>query len=254
MTASDAVEVLRTERRGAVFVLELSRPEARNALDRDLASALAEGFAELDADDDLRVGVVTGVGGFSAGLDLKAFLDHGLPPELLQMFERGASKPLVAAVERHALAGGLELALTCDLIVAGEDARFGIPEVGVGLFAGGGALFRLRQRIGITRTLELALTGRPIDAVRAAEIGLVASVVAPGQALASAIELAEVIAGNAPLAVQASKRVVWDSIGWPDDVAWRRQEEPLAEILASADAVEGPLAFAKKRRPEWTGR
>ncbi|MEM9034273.1 MAG: enoyl-CoA hydratase-related protein [Actinomycetota bacterium] len=245
---------VRVERTGPVMVITLARPDARNSFDEPTALALRAAFDELDADDDARCGVLTGEGGFSAGLDLKAFLDEGLPRPLLELFERGTETPLVAAVEGYALAGGLELALTCDLIVAGEGARFGIPEVGVGLFAGGGGLFRLPDRIGLTRTLELALTGRPIDAARAEEIGLVSSVVPAGTAVEAARDLAATIAGNAPLGVRSSKRIVWGSIGIGDAESWRMQEPLLDEILSSADAVEGPSAFAEKRAPKWTGR
>ncbi len=249
--AGDAVRV---EARGAVLVITLDRPEARNALDGPTAEALRRAFDVLDSTADLAVGVVTGAGGgFSAGLDLKAFLDTGLPPELLEVFEHGSAKPLVAAVEGFALAGGLELALACDLIVASEGARFGIPEVGVGLFAGGGGLFRLPARIGITRALEMALTGAPIGAVRAEQVGLVTKVVADGTALDAAIELAERIARNAPLGVRASKQIIWDSIGRTDADGWRLQHDLLQTVLASADAVEGPRAFTEKRQPNWTG-
>lgn len=255
MAPHTSAELVRIERIGPVLLMTVNRPAARNALDASTADALASAFDTLDHDDDLRVGVLTGQGdGFSAGLDLKAFLDSGLPVNLLEFFERGAEKPVIAAVEGFALAGGLELALTCDLIIAGEGARFGIPEVGVGLFAGGGALFRLQSRIGVAHTMELALTGQPVDAARGAEIGLVNRVVPAGTAVDAALELAQRIAANAPLAVRASKRVIWNSIGCTDDEAWRTQEGPLAEVLGSADAVEGPRAFAEKRPPEWSGR
>ena len=250
---SDQPSVL-TERHHAVLVITLNRPRQMNAINNDLARRLCAAVVELENDPELRVGVLAGSGrGFCAGMDLKAFAQgEGIEP-LMQFVTRGCRKPLVAAVEGFALAGGLEFVLTCDLVVAAEDARFGIPEVGVGLFAGAGGLYRLPARVGYGKAMEMALTGDPISAREAERYGLVVRLTQPGGALAAAIELAERIADRAPLAVMASKQLVQASQGVTEEEFWEIQQAPHATVFSSNDAKEGPLAFAEKRPPVWTG-
>jgi enoyl-CoA hydratase len=248
-----------SEVRGKALLITLNRPEARNAVNRELAAAMAETLDALDADPAVAVGVLTGAGkGFSAGMDLKAFLVGGMPTIEGRGFagitERACDKPLIAAVEGFALAGGLEIALSCDLIVAAEGARLGIPEVGVGLFAAGGALLRLPRRVPYGAAMELALTGDPITAERAAEIGLVDRLAASGDAVSVALGLAERIARHAPLALAASKALVRDTQGRSEAEFWELQREHIRTVFRSADAQEGATAFAEKRAPEWQGK
>jgi len=240
---------------GDVLVVTIDRPEARNAVNTDVAEGLAAAVDRLDGDDGLRVGVLTGAGGtFCAGMDLKAFVAGERPfvgdRGFAGIVRRPPRKPLIAAVEGWAVAGGLEIALACDLIVAARDARFGIPEVKRGLVAAGGALIRLPRRIPYHLAVELALTGDPIDAERAHAVGLVARLAEPGGAVAAATELAGTIAANGPLAVAATKRILTaDEAG-----AWERQAEITEPVFASEDAREGARAFAEKRPPVWRGR
>jgi enoyl-CoA hydratase len=248
-----------SEVRGKTLLITLNRPDARNSVNRELAEAMVETLDALDADPALAVGVLTGAGkGFSAGMDLKAFLTGGMPTidgrGFAGITERASYKPLVAAVEGFALAGGLEIALACDLVVAAEGARLGIPEVGVGLFAAGGALLRLPRRVPYGVAMELALTGDPITAERAAEVGLVDRLAAPGHAVAVALELAERIARNAPLAVGASKALLRETQGRTETEFWVLQREQIRTVFASSDAKEGATAFAEKRAPEWQGK
>jgi enoyl-CoA hydratase/carnithine racemase len=251
--------VVLVERRGRVLLVTINRPKQRNALDGAAGHALAAAMDTLDGDDGLSVGVLTGAGGtFSAGMDLKAFL-RGERPDLPGRGLGGITqtptrKPLVAAVEGWALAGGFELLLACDLIVAAETARFGVPEVKRGLVAGGGAALKLPRRIPYAVALELLLIGDPISAHRGYELGLVNRVVGEGQALAEALALAELMVANGPLALAATKEVASQTMDWPADVAWPRQEQILAPVYASEDAREGARAFAEKRPPAWTGR
>jgi enoyl-CoA hydratase len=257
-TAS-AEQVVLVERRGRVLLVTINRPKQRNALDGAAGHALAAAMDTLDADDDLSVGVLTGAGGtFSAGMDLKAFL-RGERPDLPGRGLGGITqtptrKPLIGAVEGWALAGGFELLLACDLIVAAETARFGVPEVKRGLVAGGGAAIKLPRRVPYAAALELLLLGEPISARRGYELGLVNRVVAEGQALAVALEMAELLVANGPLALAATKEVASKTMDWPADVAWEQQEQILAPVYASEDAREGARAFAEKRPPVWTGR
>ncbi|MEM9610877.1 MAG: crotonase/enoyl-CoA hydratase family protein [Actinomycetota bacterium] len=252
-----ADEIL-TERRGKVLVISMNRPEARNSVNRALAEQMATALETLDADGDLSVGVLTGIGkGFSAGMDLKAFVEGGMPNiegrGFAGIVEQSCDKPLIAAVEGFALAGGLEIALSCDLVVAAAGARFGIPEVGVGLFAGAGALLRLPRRVPYGVAMEMALTADPITAEQAAEYGLVNRVVEPGTTVDTAVELAERIARNAPLGLAASKKLLIEMQGRTEDEFWEMQGPILGDVFSSKDAVEGATAFAEKRPPKWTG-
>ncbi len=248
-------DIVLTEARGKVLLITLNRPDAMNAINTELAQGLLAAVRQLDGDDGLTAGVLTGAGrGFCAGMDLKAFVAEGTPKGMVELFAEGATKPLVAAIEGFALAGGLELALACDLLVAAENVRIGIPEAGVGLFAGGGALLRLPSRIGHMRAMELALTADPITAQQAHEWGLVARVTAPGEAVEGALQLAERIARNAPLAVAASKQIINGTHGLTDADAWRYQQPLFESVFGSEDAKEGSTAFAEKRPPVWRGK
>ena len=250
-------EVL-TERRDAVLVITINRPQARNALNRAVAEGIRDAVDELDADGQLRAAVLTGAGGaFSAGMDLKAFLNGEQPSfpgrGLCGITQTPPKKPLLAAVEGWALAGGFELALACDLVVAAQSARFGVPEVKRSLVAAAGGALLLPRRLPQALALELLLTGDPIDADRAAQIGLVNRVVDDGEALTAALALADRIAQNGPLAVAATKAIARDGQDWTSADGWRRQEEIIRPIFDSADAREGALAFAEKRTPVWRG-
>ncbi len=248
-----AEEVL-TERRDRILVITLNRPEAKNSVNGPLADALNEAIKELDEDANLTAGVLTGAGGgFSSGMDLKWFATQGPPAGFGQFLQNGSKKPLIAAIEGFALAGGLEIALTCDLLVAAEDVKFGIPEAKRGLFAAGGALMRLPRVIPHGVAMELALTGEPITAQRALELGLIARIAAPGEALGAALDLAMVIAKNAPLSVSVSKKLIIDSYGRTEEEFWAHQAPESGKIFSSKDAQEGARAFAEKREPEWTG-
>ena len=243
-----------TERRGRVLVITLNRPEAMNAINGALSEGLWSAVQELDSDSGLTAGVVTGAGkGFCSGMDLKAFSRGEDIGPMLEFVRNGAAKPLVGAIEGFALAGGLELALSCDLLVAARGAKLGIPEVGVGLFAAGAGLFRLPGRVGYGTAMEMAITGDPITAEQAADYGLVSRLTEPGGALGEALALAERIARNAPLAVAASKQVVRATQGATEEELWKIQRPHMATVWKSNDAKEGPRAFAEKCPPEWTG-
>ncbi|MGH9099089.1 MAG: crotonase/enoyl-CoA hydratase family protein [Acidimicrobiales bacterium] len=256
-----ADEVLR-ERRGHVEILTINRPEARNAINGAVSQGLAAAFNRLGEDPDAWVVVLTGSGdkAFSAGMDLKAFAAGGGAAVMSAsggfagVARRTFEKPVIAAVNGSALAGGLEVMLSCDLVVAADHATFGIPEAKRGLVAGAGGLFRLPRRLPLSVALELALTGDPIDAERAYQLGLVNRVVPRQQLMDEALALAERIAENAPLAVRWSKSVMLRSLGADDETGWRLTDEAVGVIFGSADAMEGPVAFAEKRRPRWQGR
>ena len=251
-------EVL-TETRDEILVITINRPEVRNAINGAVAQGMAAAVDELDGNDMLRVGVLTGAGGtFCAGMDLKAFLTGDTPViegrGLAGLTQAPPRKPLVAAVEGWALAGGFELLLACDIVVAAETARFGVPEVKRGLIAGAGAALLLARRIPQALALELLLTGEPISAQRAADIGLVNRLAAEGTALDAALELAATIAANGPLAVAVTKQIARSAADWSADEAWDRQDELMQPVFTSEDAIEGATAFAEKRRPVWKGR
>jgi enoyl-CoA hydratase len=253
---SDSVLV---EQRNGVQIITINRPEAKNALNTAVAEAVAAAVDELDASDTLRVGVLTGAGGtFSAGMDLKAFLRGETPAiegrGLCGITQTPPTKPLIGAVEGWALAGGFELLLACDLVVAAETARFGVPEVKRSLIAAGGAALLLPQRVPYALAMELLLTGEPLTAPRAAEIGLVNRLTPEGGALDGALQLAATIAANGPLAVAATKQIARRTGDWSWEEGWRRQAELTAPVFASEDAREGSTAFAEKRAPVWKGR
>ena len=248
-----------SERRDSVLLITLNRPDARNAVNAALAEGVAAALDELDADDDLSVGVLTGAGkGFSSGMDLKAFVAGESPYAADRGFagitQRAAEKPLIAAIEGFAVAGGFEVALSCDLIVAARGARLGIPEAKRSLVAAGGALLRLPRRIPYHLAMELALTGDPIDAERGYELGIVNRLADPGGAVDAALELAGEVARNGPLALRASKEIVQSSGDWTEAEAWEKQGEIAGPVMTSEDAREGAIAFAEKRDPQWRGR
>ncbi len=248
-----------TERRDRVLVITINRPDQRNAVNAAVATGMAGALDRLDAEADLSIGVITGAGkGFCAGMDLKAFVTGERPwagdRGFAGITQRAAAKPLIAAIEGFAVAGGLEVALACDLIVAARGARLGIPEVKRSLVAAGGGLLRLPRMLPRNIAMEMALTGDPILAERGYELGLVNRLAEPGTALGAALELAGTIAQNGPLALAASKRILMESADWPDAEFFTRQAEITEPVMASQDAREGATAFAEKRAPVWKGR
>lgn len=249
---------LLTSAEDGVLVITINRPEAKNAMNRAAAEGIAAALDRLDSDDDLRVAIITGAGGtFCSGMDLKGFLRGERPTVEGRGFgglvEAPPKKPLIAAVDGYALAGGLELMIACDLVVANSGAKFGIPEVKRGLAAGAGGLMLLPDLIPHKVAMELALTGEFIDAPRAYELGLV-NRVTDGPALDAAKQLAAAINANGPLAVRVSKQIVEESRGWSRAERWARQAELLPQVFMSEDAREGSLAFAEKRAPNWKGK
>ncbi len=244
-----------TEKRDRVMIITLNRPDAMNAINGDLSHGLWNAVQELNDDAGLTAGILTGAGrGFSSGMDLKAFAAGEDIGPMQTFIQAGAEKPLIAAVEGFAIAGGLELALSCDLMVAGSGAKFGIREVKVGLFAAGGGLMRLPARVGYAKAMEMAVTGDNISAQDALDFGLLSQVTDDGGALEAAIALAERIAKNAPLAVAASKKLVKAAAqGYDEAELWEMQATLMGAVFGSNDAKEGPKAFAEKREPNWTG-
>ena len=256
MTSTSVVLV---EQVGAVLVVTINRPEARNAVNAEVAQGIAAAMDRLDSDDSLAVGILTGAGeSFCAGMDLKAFL-AGEKPRVegrgfAGLVESPPLKPLIAAVEGPALAGGFEIVLAADFVVASRTASFGLPEVKRGLIAAAGGLVRLPGRVPPSIALELALTGDPVDAERLHALGAVNQITEPGQALTAALQFAARIAANGPLGVRASKQVMAQAPSWPADEAFDRMREIAMPVLASADAREGAAAFAERRTPVWTAR
>jgi enoyl-CoA hydratase len=252
-----ADEVLVEEKDGTL-IITINRPEVRNAYNRAVSLAVCAAIDEFEASPELRVCILTGAGGtFCAGMDLKAFLRG----EVMRIEGRGSlgitqtrlKKPLIAAVEGYALAGGFEIMLACDLVVASRDAQFGLPEVKRGLAAAAGGLLRLPRLIPQRIAAEIVLTGDMISAQRAAQFGLINQVVEPGEALPEALKLATRIAANAPLSVAASKRVITEQSDWSLDEMFQRQAEITGPVLSSEDAREGAAAFAERRPPNWRG-
>jgi len=256
-----ADEVLR-ERRGNVEILTINRPEARNAINGAVSKAMSSAMDQLAEDADCWVVVITGSGdkAFSAGMDLKAFSSGeggdiiGASGGFGGLTQRDFPKPIIAAVNGSALAGGLEIMLSCDMVVAADHATFGIPEAKRGLIAGAGGLIRLPKRLPMAIALELAMTGDPIDAQRAAALGLVNRVVPADQVLAEAVALAERVAANAPLAVRYSKSVMREAAEVSEAEGWKLNAKAVGVVFSSADAMEGPIAFAEKRVPNWQGK
>ena len=242
-----------------ILTVTLNRPKARNAANKALAEGVAAAMDTLDNDDSIRVAILTGAGGtFCSGMDLKAFVTGETPNVEGRGFagltEATPRKPLIAAVEGYALAGGLELAISCDLIVAADDAKFGIPEVKRSLAAAAGGLIKLPRQIPKRLAMELALTGDFISAQRAYEIGLINEVVPSGTALDAAKALAARIVANGPLAVAISKQVILQSEDWSAGEMWQKQQELTMPVFTSEDAIEGSVAFAEKRAPNWKGK
>jgi len=250
---------VRTETIGSSLLITIDRPKARNAVNAAVAAGLSTALDQLEADPGLRVGVLTGAGGtFSAGMDLKAAL-AGESPEIPGrgfggLTQARTTKPLIAAVEGWAMGGGFELALGCDLIVAAGEARFGLPEVSRGLIAAGGGVIRLPKRIPYHLAMELLLTGEPVTGERAGRLGIANRVVPAGEALAAALQLAERIEQNAPLALAAVKELVRAAEGAPEEEAFAVQSGQMARLAASADVREGMTAFTERRSPVWQGR
>ena len=243
---------------GGVAVITINRPQARNAVNEAVASGVAAAIDELDLRPDVVALVLTGAGGtFCAGMDLKGFLTGENPTAGGRGFGgitgRPPVTPIIAAVEGYALAGGFEIALACDLIVASEEATFGLPEVTRGLVAAAGGLFRLPRRVPYHLAMEIALTGGHVPAPRLHQAGLVSALVPAGEALGAARALATKVAANAPLAVAATKRIIVESADWPSDEAFDRQDAISMPVFASSDALEGAAAFAQKRPPVWRG-
>jgi len=254
------------ERRGAVLVVTMNRPQARNALSAEMMAIMKDAWDEVDRDPGIRVCVLTGAGGaFCAGADLKAmtashpgdsFTDGGAGLRVIEPLLKGRrlTKPLVAAVEGPAVAGGTEILQATDIRVAGRSARFGVSEARWGLFPLGGSAVRLPRQIPYTVAADLLLTGRHITAAEALEFGLVGHVVPDGQALDKALELAELVAANGPVAVRAILRTIRETEGMAEDDAFAVEAGLGTEVFRSDDAKEGPRAFAEKRRPEFRGR
>ena len=250
-------EVL-TQTQDGVLIITINRPEARNAVNRAVAEGIAAAMEQLDSDASLNAGIITGAGGtFCSGMDLKAFLKGELPSIKGKGFagfiEAPPKKPLIGAVEGYALAGGMEIAIACDLLVANDKAQFGIPEVKRSLVAAAGGLLGLPSIIGKRLAMELALTGDFISAARAYEIGFVNRVTEKA-ALDAALELAAKVAANGPLALIATKRIINERPDWNSSEMWAKQMEIAMPVVTSADAREGSMAFAEKRKPNWTGK
>ncbi|MFT9636770.1 crotonase/enoyl-CoA hydratase family protein [Alcaligenes phenolicus] len=253
-------ELVTLERIGKVLLITLNRPEARNAINLETAQALAQALDEFDADPSIAVGVLTGANNtFCAGMDLKAFAKTGQRPYVgdrgfAGICERPPAKPLIAAVEGYCLAGGFEIALSCDLIVAANSANFGLPEVKRGIVPGSGGMVRLPSRIPYHMAMEMVLTGGMYPAARMAELGLVSRLAEAGKATEQALALAEQIAANGPLAVQTAKSIISQSRDWRQSDLFDLQRPRIAGIFTSADAKEGATAFAEKREPVWQGK
>ncbi len=254
---SETEEVITTVLDG-ILIVTINRPEAKNAMTKAAAEGIAAAMDRLDSEDELRVGIITGAGGtFCSGMDLKGFLRGESPSVEGRGFggvvQAPPAKPLIAAVDGYALAGGLELMIACDLVVASEEAQFGIPEVKRGLVAAAGGVMMLPDQIPERIAMELALTGEFIGAARAYELGLI-NQITEGSALDAAIALAMKIVANGPLAVRVSKQIIKDSRGWAMEDRYDNQAKLIGPVFVSEDAREGAAAFAEKRAPNWKGK
>ncbi|WP_330456258.1 crotonase/enoyl-CoA hydratase family protein [Streptomyces sp. NBC_00820] len=252
------MDVVLTERRAGVLVITLNRPEVRNAIDRRLATALDDAVTTLETDPALQVGVLTGAGThFCSGMDLKAFPTEGVPVVgdrgLAGLARARLTKPVIAAVEGAAVAGGFELVLACDLVVAADTAFFGLPEVARGLVASQGGAIRLPARLPYHLAMEMLLTADPMPAAEAARHGLVNQLTAPGKAMAGALDLADRVRAHSPLAVQATKRIVQATRGLDDTTAFTVQDPLSDPVFTTTSATEGTRAFCEKRPAVWTG-
>jgi len=252
--------VVEQERRDGVGIIRLNRPEAKNAVNDEVSAAVEAALDEYEADDDIRVVIVTGTGDvFSAGADLKMVAKgEGFKIATKRggfggITTRAFTKPLIAAVNGPALAGGFEIVLACDLVVAADDARFGLPEVKRGLYAAAGGPFRLVRRIPLATATEIVLTGDPIDATRAHTLGLVNRLVPKPRVMDEALALAATITANGPVAVRKSLRMLREAGDLGEADAWQRSNEIALEVFGTNDAIEGATAFAEKRPPKWTG-
>jgi len=261
MPEPQAEAVVRVERVGHILVMTLARPRARNAVNAAVAAGLEAAVDLLETDDELWAGVLTGDGPvFCAGADLKAVAAGGLADLVTErggfagFVRRARTKPVIAALNGDALAGGMELAIACDLVLAAEGVRMGIPEAARSLLAVGGALANLPKLIGEKAALELAMTALPWPAERFVGLGLVSAVVPQADLRAQALRLAESICANAPLAVRASRAVIVDGRELDQNARWELAERHLAELVATADYREGLESFVEKRQPRWTGR
>ncbi|MEM8560828.1 MAG: crotonase/enoyl-CoA hydratase family protein [Pseudomonadota bacterium] len=252
-------DVVLVEKSDGVMTITLNRPKAKNAANRAMAEGVSAAIDELESSNELRVAIVTGAGGtFCSGMDLKAFVTGELPivegRGFAGLCEYMVKKPIIAAVEGYALAGGFEVAISCDLIVAASDAKFGIPEVKRGLAAAAGGLVKLPKQIPSHIAMEMALTGEFISAERAYDLGLINRIAEPGAALAEAKALAATIAANGPLAVALSKQVVAQAQDWDSSEMFAKQQDLITPVFTSEDAIEGATAFAEKRAPNWKGK